>query len=68
MTWSKKRGEQLKDEIEAHIDFETRENIEAGMPPEEARHAATRKFGNVLFDGSTMCSSIPPISAFRSTF
>jgi predicted permease len=48
MTWRKKRGEVLKDEIEAHIDFETQENIEAGMPPEEARHAATRKFGNVL--------------------
>jgi putative ABC transport system permease protein len=48
MTWSKNRGERLKDEIEAHIDFETRENIEAGMPPEEARHAAMRKFGNVL--------------------
>jgi putative ABC transport system permease protein len=48
MIWSKKRGEVLKDEIEAHIDFEIQENIEAGMPPEEARLAAMRKFGNVL--------------------
>jgi hypothetical protein len=48
MTWRKKRGEVLKDEIEAHIDFEIRENIEAGMPREEARHAATKKFGNIL--------------------
>jgi putative ABC transport system permease protein len=48
MTWSKKRGEVLKDEIEAHIDFEIQENIEAGMLPEEARLAAMRKFGNVL--------------------
>jgi putative ABC transport system permease protein len=38
----------LKDEIEAHIDFEIQENIEAGMLPEEARLAAMRKFGNVL--------------------
>ena len=48
MTWSKKRDERLKDEIQAHIDFETQENIEDGMPPEEARHAAMRKFGNVV--------------------
>ena len=48
MTWSKKRGEVLKVEIEAHIDFEIQENIEAGMLPEEARLAAMRKFGNVL--------------------
>jgi hypothetical protein len=48
MTWSKKRGEVLKDEIEAHIDFEIQENIEAGMLPEEAQLAAMRKFGNVL--------------------
>jgi hypothetical protein len=48
MHWSKERGERLKDEIEAHIDFETQENIKAGMPPEEPRDAATRKFGNVL--------------------
>jgi len=48
MAWWKNRGERLKDEIEAHIDFEIQENIEAGMTPEEARHAAMRKFGNVL--------------------
>jgi putative ABC transport system permease protein len=48
MTWWKKRSKRLKDEIEAHIDFEIQENIEAGMPPEEARRAAMSKFGNVL--------------------
>jgi putative ABC transport system permease protein len=48
MIWWKKRGERLKDEIEAHIDIETQENIEAGMRPEEARHAAMKKFGNVV--------------------
>jgi len=48
MTWWKNNGERLKDEIQAHIDFEIQENVEAGMPPEEARHAAMRKFGNVL--------------------
>jgi predicted permease len=48
MTWWKNRSERLAEEIQAHIDFETQENVEAGMPPEEARHAAMRKFGNVL--------------------
>ena len=48
MIWSKNRDERLKDEVQAHIEYETQENIEDGMPPEEARRAATRKFGNVL--------------------
>jgi len=48
MTWWKNRAERLKDEIQAHIDFEIQENIDSGMQPEEARDAAMRKFGNVL--------------------
>lgn len=48
MTWWRERGERLSGEIEAHIEFETQENIEAGMAPEEARLAAMRRFGNVL--------------------
>ena len=47
MTWWKRRGAQLDDEIRKHIDFETQENIEAGLSPDAARHAALRKFGNV---------------------
>src|SRR5580658_3693697 len=47
MTWWRKRGERLKDEIEAHIEFETQANVDDGMTPEEARRAAMRKFGNV---------------------
>ena len=35
-------------DIRDHIEMETRENIERGMSPEEARLAALRKFGNVL--------------------
>jgi putative ABC transport system permease protein len=48
MTWWKMRSDRLEDEIQNHIDLEAQENIEAGMSPEEARHAAMRKFGNVL--------------------
>ena len=45
--WNKRRN-QLNDEIQTHIDFETQENIQAGISPEEARHAAMKKFGNAL--------------------
>jgi len=48
MAWGKNSGKRLQDEIQAHIDFEIQENVEAGMTPEEARYAAMRKFGNVL--------------------
>jgi predicted permease len=41
------RAVDLRDEIRAHIAMEEQENLEAGMPPEEARYAALRRFGNV---------------------
>jgi len=37
----------LDQDIRDFIERETQENIERGMPPEEARYAALRKFGNV---------------------
>ena len=37
----------LSDEMQAHLDLMTAENIERGMPPTEARAAARRAFGNV---------------------
>jgi len=47
MTWFDKRAERLNDEMQAHIDYETQQNIEDGMPPDEARRAANLKFGNL---------------------
>ena len=47
MRWSQRR-KQLEEEIQAHIALETEENLLAGVPPEEARLAAQRKFGNAL--------------------
>jgi len=41
------RRKRLEDEMQEHIDLETKENIEAGMSPLEARQAAIRKFGSV---------------------
>ena len=40
--------EDLDRDIREHIEMETQDNIDRGMPPEEARYAAVRKFGNVM--------------------
>jgi putative ABC transport system permease protein len=41
------RRKRLEDEMQEHIDFETQENIEAGMSPLEARQDAMRRFGSI---------------------
>ena len=46
--WRRKRMlKELDEDIREHIARETQDNIERGMSPEDARHAAMRKFGNV---------------------
>src|SRR2546421_8536031 len=47
MSHRKRVLEDLDQDIRDHIERETQDNIERGMPPEEARYAAVRKFGNV---------------------
>ena len=37
----------LAEEIRSHLRMEELENLETGMPPDEAHHAALRRFGNV---------------------
>ncbi|MFY9801487.1 MAG: ABC transporter permease [Candidatus Acidiferrales bacterium] len=44
----KRMLEELEQDIREHIERETQDNIGRGMPPEEARYAALRKFGNVM--------------------
>src|SRR5262245_37273084 len=41
------RASDLADEIEAHIQMQTDDNLRSGMPPEVARRAAALKFGNI---------------------
>jgi predicted permease len=41
-------GEELDEEIQAHLQIEIDENIASGMDPEQARYAALKKFGNTL--------------------
>ena len=47
MSRRKRMMEDLDQDIRDHIERETQDNIERGMPPDEARYAALRKFGNV---------------------
>jgi len=42
-----RRQDDIAQEISIHLAMEEQENIHAGMPEEEARYAALRKFGNV---------------------
>jgi hypothetical protein len=43
----KRMMDDLDQDIRDHTGKETQDNIERGMPPDEARYAALRKFGNV---------------------
>lgn len=42
-----KLADDLNVEIRSHLEIEERENLESGMPPDEAHYAALRRFGNV---------------------
>lgn len=42
----RKLRDDLEEEIRAHLQMEEQENLESGMPPQEARYAALRRFGN----------------------
>ena len=37
----------LAEEIRSHLEMEEQENLNSGMPPDEAHYAALRRFGNV---------------------
>src|SRR5208337_1540519 len=43
----RKPVDDLAEEIRAHLEMEEQENVESGMPPDEAHYAALRRFGNV---------------------
>lgn len=38
---------EMDEEMRFHLELRTRKNLEAGMPPEEARYAALRSFGGM---------------------
>src|SRR3984957_20357247 len=44
--WRKQSEHDLERELRSHLDLEAEERQEAGLPPDQARHAAQRAFGN----------------------
>jgi predicted permease len=44
--WRRKQDEQLKDEIQSHLEMAARDRIERGQSPEQAESAARSEFGN----------------------
>ncbi len=47
MIWKASVAEEVDDELEFHIEMRTRQLIDAGMTPHEARESAVRRFGDV---------------------
>jgi predicted permease len=43
----RKPVDDLEEEIRSHLEMEEQENLESGMPPDEAHYAALRRFGNM---------------------
>ena len=48
MKWFSRGDREYREELEAHLEIEVRENLDRGMSPHEARQAALRTFGNAL--------------------
>jgi len=47
-SWTRaRRDEDLERELRSHLEAEIEDQLEAGLPPEEARYAARRALGNV---------------------
>jgi MacB-like periplasmic core domain len=43
----RKPVDDLEEEVRSHLRMEEQENVDSGMPPDEAHYAALRRFGNV---------------------
>ena len=48
MRWFGRGDRDYREELDAHLEMEVRENLDRGMSPDEARQAALRTFGNAL--------------------
>jgi hypothetical protein len=50
MRWRREQRERdLERELRSHLELETNEQQQSGLPADEARHAAQRAFGNTTF-------------------
>ena len=46
-SWHDPSARDVDEELRFHLDMQTRDNIDAGVAPDEARYVARRRFGNV---------------------
>jgi predicted permease len=65
MSWFRRDPDGLDDEIRDYLERETALNIEKGMPPDAARHAARRKFGNPAYVKEEVWYQ-SPVAAFHA--
>src|SRR5579884_854698 len=65
MQWEKRKA-RLEEEIEAHIELETQENIEAGMPQEEVRQCFCGRGGIARDPGLASSGTPAPGCALRT--
>jgi len=56
----RQRDAEIDEELAFHVDMQTRENIESGMDPEEARYAALRRVGG-LDQIKEACRDVPGV-------
>lgn len=47
LPWSRRRNDDLREELESHLQMATNERVSRGMPADEAAAAARREFGNL---------------------
>ncbi len=59
MRWFGRPDRDYREELEAHIEMEVRENLERGMSPDQARQGALRTFGNALAVRENLASERP---------
>lgn len=48
LPWNGRRERDWQDELDAHVEMREEWNRQAGMPPDEARRSARRRFGSAL--------------------
>jgi predicted permease len=59
MKWLGRGDRDYREELDAHLEMEVRENLDRGMSRDDARQAALRTFGNALAVRQTLAEARP---------
>jgi hypothetical protein len=63
----KHADQELRDEIQDHLEQQTKENIAQGMSPDEARYAALRALGGVT-QIEQQCRDVRGVNVWKTLF